>query len=75
MSSVAIAHRSSGAPSARATAQDEPKLGPKSHPTAALLVDYEDLDDLRAAKGIFLSLALGLASWILIGLVAWPLLA
>ena len=75
MSSVAMAHRSSGAPSARATAQDEARLGPRSHPTVDFLVDDDDLDDLRTAKGICLWLVLGLASWIVIGFVAWPLLA
>ena len=75
MTNVAIAHRSSGAPSARATAQDEAKLGPRSHATVAFPVDDDDLDDLRTAKGICLWLVVGLASWIVIGFVAWPLLA
>ena len=75
MSSVAMAHRSSGAPSARATAQDEARLGPRSHATVDFLVDDDDLDDLRTAKGICLGLVVGLASWIVIGFVAWPLLA
>jgi hypothetical protein len=41
-----------------------------------LVVDDDDrLDDRRTAQGIGLGLVLGLGSWIVVGLVAWPLLA
>jgi hypothetical protein len=77
MTSVAMASRhSSGAPSTRAKARAEAQLVPRSHSALpSLVVDDEDLDDLRTAPGIGLGLVLGLGSWIVVGFVAWQLLA
>ena len=77
MTSVAMASRhSSGAPSTRAKTRAEAQLVPRSHSALpSLVVDDEDLDDLRTAPGIGLGLVLGLGSWIVVGFVAWQLLA
>jgi hypothetical protein len=78
MTSVAMAsHRSSGTPGARAKAQVTPRPGPAGSRSAgpSPVLDGEDLDDLRAARGIGLGLALGLGSWGVVGSAAWLLLA
>jgi hypothetical protein len=78
MTSVAMAsRRGSGASGARAKARAMTPLGPRSHPAVpSLVVDDEDrLDDRRTAQGIGLGLVLGLGLWIVVGFVAWPLLA
>ena len=78
MTSVAVAsYHGSRASGARAKARAVARLRPSSRPAGpCLVVDDEDrLDDRRTAQGIGLGLVLGLGSWIVVGLVAWPLLA
>ena len=48
------------------------KARPKSHATVDFLVDDDELDDLERPRAC-LGLVLGLASWIVIGFVAWRL--
>jgi hypothetical protein len=78
MTSIAVAsYPGSCASGARAKARGVARLRPSSRPAVpGLVVDDEDrLDDRRTAQGIGLGLVLGLGSWIVVGLVAWPLLA
>ena len=74
ITSVAMASRHSS--STRAKTRAEAQLVPRSHSALPfLVVDDEDLDDLRTARGIDLGLVLGLGLWIVVGFVAWQLLA
>jgi hypothetical protein len=78
MTSVTMAsHPSSVVLSARTKARAKaPQLGPKFHSAVpSLIIDDEDLDDLATARGICLGVRLGLASWVVVGSVAWLLLA
>ena len=78
MTNVTMAsHPRSVVLSARTKARAKaPSLGPRFHSAVPfLIIDDEDLDDLAIARGICLGVPVGLASWVVVGSVAWLLLA